>query len=260
MSMDGVHDAIEWLKAARARYGWTTTEAAERIVEQARRSGDDMSLTQQAVSNFENANTKSVPRWMRYARMLVDRLETGEEDRKSGLSEEQRHRLSLIERADAGQLAEIASFLDRSQSFPAHLPIERLGLVPIQSIDLAFGMGGTFTDVPIETEVMHFPAAWVESITLTPPAMLTFARGRGDSMVPTLQDGDMVLIDRSQRTIREQDAIWALTLGDIGMIKRLRIRGAAVSILSDNSNVPTDEAHADEINVVGRVIFIGRRT
>lgn len=137
---------------------------------------------------------------------------------------------------------------------------QQLNLVPIQAIDLAFGMGGTFTDVPIETEVMHFPAAWVESITLTPPALLTFARGRGDSMVPTLQDGDMVLIDRSQRTIREQDAIWALTLGDIGMIKRLRIRGAAVSILSDNSNVPTDEAHADEINVVGRVIFIGRRT
>jgi phage repressor protein C with HTH and peptisase S24 domain len=134
-----------------------------------------------------------------------------------------------------------------------------LDLVTVNEIDLAYGLGGTYSDVPIEQQVLHFPRTWLESITTTPPSKLTFARGRGDSMQPTLQDGDIVLIDHSIRTIREQDAIWALTIGDIAMIKRVRIKGERVSLLSDNDRVSPDEVHHEELNVVGRVVFIGRR-
>lgn len=134
-----------------------------------------------------------------------------------------------------------------------------LDLVSINEIDLAYGLGGTYSDFPIETQVLHFPRTWLESITRTPPSQLTFARGRGDSMQPTIQDGDIVLIDHSVRTVREQDAVWALTVGDVAMIKRLRVRGEVVHILSDNDRVPSDEAHHEEINVVGRIVFIGRK-
>jgi len=134
-----------------------------------------------------------------------------------------------------------------------------LDLVAIHEIDLAYGMGGTYADMDVEAQVLYFPRTWLESISRTPPASLTFARGKGDSMQPTLQDGDIVLIDRSIRTIREQDAIWALTIGDIAMIKRVRIKGERVTILSDNDRVSPDEVHHEEINVVGRVVFIGRR-
>lgn len=137
--------------------------------------------------------------------------------------------------------------------------LDRLNLVSIERIDMAYGLGGTFSDVPIEREIEHFPRKWIESITHTPPSKLTFTLGKGDSMRPTIQDGDMVLIDRSQRSVHEQDAHWALTIGDVGMIKRLRVRGETVTILSDNKEVPPDTAHPDEINIVGRVIFIGRR-
>jgi phage repressor protein C with HTH and peptisase S24 domain len=137
---------------------------------------------------------------------------------------------------------------------------EHFDLVEIHEIDLAYGMGGTFTDVPVEVEVHHFPRKWVESITNTPASALTLAHGRGDSMAPTIHDRDMIIIDRSERSVREQDAIWALTIGEIGMIRRLRIRGDKVTLLADNDRVPNDEAHPDEVNVVGRVVFIGRRT
>lgn len=132
----------------------------------------------------------------------------------------------------------------------------QLALVPIASIDLAYGMGTTFTDVPVEEEVLHFPASWIRSITSTPPEFLTFVRGRGDSMSPTIHDDDMILVDRSQRRVRDQDAIWAITVGDVGMIKRLRLRSNGVTILSDNERVPPDEATGDEVNIVGRVIYI----
>lgn len=134
-----------------------------------------------------------------------------------------------------------------------------LDLVTVQEIDLAYGLGGTFSDGPVEIQTLYFPRGWIEAITSTTPAMLTIARGRGDSMQPTIQDGDMVMIDRSQRVIREQDAIWALTIGDFAMIKRVRAGGERIRILSDNASVPPDEVFHEEINVVGRVIFIGRR-
>ena len=144
------------------------------------------------------------------------------------------------------------------QAISAEDLAEHLELVPIQSIDLAFGLGGSFTDGPVETEIMHFPKAWVESITSTPPALLTLARGRGDSMIPTIHSGDMVIIDRSQRVIFEPDALWAYTVGEIGGIKRLKVKGDRVIIMSDNKIVPDDEVTVEEINIVGRIAFIGR--
>ena len=132
-------------------------------------------------------------------------------------------------------------------------------MVDIEEIDLAYGLGWTYADGHIEVRQHRVARSFLESITSTPAKMLTIARGLGDSMTPTLQDGDMVIIDRSQRTIREQDAIWAMTIGDIAMIKRVRIRGEKVTLLSDNERVPADEAHHEEIRVVGRVIFIGRK-
>ncbi|BCA60226.1 S24 family peptidase [Sphingomonas sp. HMP6] len=137
---------------------------------------------------------------------------------------------------------------------------EQLDLVPIAEIDQDYGMGGTFTGDHIELQVHHFPRLWVESITSSPPTFLTIARGKGDSMDPTIRDRDMVIIDRSRRKLDEADAIWALTVGDIGMIKRLRLRGSMVIIQSDNDRVSDEEVPADEVNLVGRVVFIGRRT
>nr|WP_315384180.1 S24 family peptidase [uncultured Sphingomonas sp.] len=135
----------------------------------------------------------------------------------------------------------------------------QLDLVPIASIDLEYGMGGTFMDVGHDEEVRLFPRGFIETITRSPAALLTFAKGRGDSMAPTINDSDLVLIDRSQRVVREQDALWAFTIGDVGMIKRLRVRGEKVTILSDNDRIPPDEADVDEVHIVGRINFIGKR-
>lgn len=133
-------------------------------------------------------------------------------------------------------------------------------LVPMASIDLEYGMGATFTNVHVEQSVDLFPRLWVESISRTPSQLLTWARGKGDSMAPTINDGDMILIDVSQRHFEEQDAIWAMTTtDDLGMIKRVRVRRGKVVVHSDNVSVAPEEYEQDEINIVGRVVFVGRR-
>ncbi|WP_264943939.1 XRE family transcriptional regulator [Sphingomonas canadensis] len=202
-------------------------------------------ISSSAIGGIKNdGNIPRADNALKIARVLgvtVDWLLTGEGEAKAA--------------ASAGALA------DRKTGYrpPPRDEAPDLDLVQVHEIDLAYGLGGTYSDGPIEAEVLHFPRTWLRSITKTPPAMLTFARGKGDSMEPTLQDGDIVLIDRSVQTIREQDAIWALTNGDIAMIKRVRVKGDRVTILSDNDRVPDDDFHHEEINVVGRVVFIGRR-
>lgn len=138
---------------------------------------------------------------------------------------------------------------------------DQLDLVTIDEIDLAFGLGETFTDqLPVEVTPRRFPRAWLSMLTSAPPALLVFARGRGDSMMPTMLDGDIVLIDKSQTDLRQQDVLWALTMGDTAMIKRLRLRPSGrIALLSDNITVPQDEVDSREIRIVGRVVFIGRR-
>lgn len=79
-------------------------------------------------------------------------------------------------------------------------------------------------------------------------------------MMPTLLDGDIVLIDKTQSTFREQDVLWAVLMGDAAMIKRLRMRPSGrIALLSDNPMIPPDEVAPNEIRIVGRVVFIGRR-
>jgi phage repressor protein C with HTH and peptisase S24 domain len=136
---------------------------------------------------------------------------------------------------------------------------DRLDLVSIASVDMAYGMGLTFASDPVHVDVLHFPRRWLESLTSTAPQELAWARGRGNSMSPTIEDNDLVLIDRSDRSVRDQDAIWAFTIGEVAMMKRLRIRGEQVTILSDNAHVPPDHAHPEEIHIVGRVSHIVRR-
>jgi hypothetical protein len=131
--------------------------------------------------------------------------------------------------------------------------------VEIQNIDMAYGLGSTFADSPVDVDLLKFPKIWVESITPSPASFLTWTRGRGDSMHPTIDDGDLILLDRSQRRVTEQDALWAFTVGDTASIKRLRVKGDRFQILSDNSAVPPDEEPIDFVNIVARVVFVGKR-
>lgn len=132
--------------------------------------------------------------------------------------------------------------------------------VELDQIDLRYGMGGTFADGPVEVERRPFSRAWLRSITATAPRHLFWAIGDGDSMEPTIRSGEVILIDRSQDTPRMDDGIWAVTHGEIGMIKRLRqLPSGIVELHSDNHLVRPQTAVDGELHVIGRVIAVVRR-
>lgn len=69
--MDAVREASDRVRSERRRLGWSAQEVAERVCRLADEAGDQLTLTQQGVSKFENGKSKSIPRWMRYFDRLI---------------------------------------------------------------------------------------------------------------------------------------------------------------------------------------------
>lgn len=138
---------------------------------------------------------------------------------------------------------------------------EKMDLAIVPELELGYSMGGgAVFDQYEQKGVVPFQRAWLRSMMRGAIADLFVARGEGDSMQPTLLDGDIVLIDTAQKDIRQQDRIWAVAYGDLGMIKRVRrLPAGTYQLLSDNATVPPIECADEEMRVVGRVIWIGRR-
>ena len=134
------------------------------------------------------------------------------------------------------------------------------GMVMVTELDLALGLGGAFLDGPVEGREITFPEDWLRQFTKAPADLIHFVRGKGDSMYPTIMDGDVCLLDTSRRQIDEQDALWAVSFGDLGMIKRLRkMPDGTVKIMSDNEHVPAEVASDGELYIWARCCGVFRK-
>ena len=82
---------------------------------------------------------------------------------------------------------------------------------------------------------------WLKSVSQARPEDLSIIRVSGDSMSPTLADGDDILVDRSDGAARLRDGIYVLTRDDTLMVKRLSLHpaGNSLTIASDNPAYPT---------------------
>ena len=92
--------------------------------------------------------------------------------------------------------------------------------------------------------------------------MLSIVRVEGDSMSPTLDAGDDILVDLADCEGRLRDGIYVLRIDEALVVKRLALspRGQRVTIQSDNPAYPDwPDCNIDEIHCVGRVIWSGRK-
>jgi len=137
------------------------------------------------------------------------------------------------------------------------------GMVSVSRINLDFGLGPAFMDsevVEAQAEKLLFPLDWLRAITTSSPDQLYWARAKGDSMRPEIDEGDVILIDRSAVGSSFSDLYWAIAYGQSGMVKRLRpMPDGSVKILSNNPGVPAEIAYDGELHVFGRVVAVVRR-
>lgn len=133
-------------------------------------------------------------------------------------------------------------------------------LVPILAIGASAGLG-TCVDGEAIHSAVAFDPRWLRDMGADPRA-LTIIRVEGDSMAPTLNDGDDILVDGSVDGKRLRDGIYVLRMDDALMVKRVtRAPGQGrIAVISDNAHYKSwDDLPLDAVHLVGRVIWTGRR-
>lgn len=102
--------------------------------------------------------------------------------------------------------------------------------------------------------------SWLRGIG-TDPANACLLAFSGDSMEPTIRDGDLLLIDRSVDQVIDH-GIYVLLVGGRMLVKRVQLRHDGSLVLrNDNSAYEVETVSADEASrlvIEGRVRWFGR--
>jgi phage repressor protein C with HTH and peptisase S24 domain len=133
--------------------------------------------------------------------------------------------------------------------------------IPLYDVHAGAGEG-TIVEVEEVEDVLAISKFWIRNELRVSPASLNLIHVRGDSMVPTLSPGDLVLVDRSDTAI--VDGVYVLRLDGMLLIKRLqRFPASVVKIVSDNPAYETFEINlnklTEEFTIIGRVVWAGQK-
>lgn len=143
---------------------------------------------------------------------------------------------------------------------PANAVLDGMVEIPVLDVEASAGFGAVASSENAQTR-FGFDERWLRSLTSAKSASLSIVRVMGDSMEPTLSNGDEVLVDASDHASRLRDGIYVLRADDALMVKRVAIKpgGKQIMVASDNPAYPTwNDMNRSEVHVVGRVIWFGR--
>jgi hypothetical protein len=106
-----------------------------------------------------------------------------------------------------------------------------------------------------------FDPTWLRQLGVS-PQHASMIKVTGDSMHPSLADGDDILVDRNDASERVRDGIYVLRMDGALMVKRLAPNPATrrCSIRSDNPAYPSwEDCDPADMNIIGRVVWAGRK-
>ena len=135
-------------------------------------------------------------------------------------------------------------------------------LVTVPRIDVGASAGpGGFVDVEEARPRLAFDARLLRELASGGTDGLSMIRVAGDSMEPTLIDGDDILVDRADGAGRLREGIYVLRIDGAMIVKRIERTGAGFVVRSDNrERYPAEWGYDPEtVDVVGRVLWTGRR-
>lgn len=130
----------------------------------------------------------------------------------------------------------------------------RADWVEVPRLPLGAAAGpGALADAEAAFDSFRFSRRWLREQGLA-GAQLSAIRVTGDSMEPLLHDGDEILVDLSQRLLR--DGIHVVRLGDALLVKGVAPAGRdRATLLSQNPAYPPIEVSLGELEIVGRVVW-----
>src|SRR6185503_4911585 len=138
-----------------------------------------------------------------------------------------------------------------------------IGLVSVKRHPVTVSAGpGTVVTEELGKPYFAFHERWLKALTASHPAQLSIVRVEGDSMAPTLNAGDDILVDLGDAGERLRDGIYVLRIDDAVVVKLLALNptGRRVTVQSDNPAYPDwPDCNLGDIKPIGRVIWSGRR-
>lgn len=134
-----------------------------------------------------------------------------------------------------------------------------LVFAPMFDVQASAGVGAEVVAEDIE-DYFAFNKSFLSRQLNVSSEQLVFVSISGDSMLPTLHDGDRVLVDMSQKSVNHE-GLYLLQSEDGLMAKRLNDKQGELSVVSDNPEyenwvIPLE---ARENNpVAGKIVWCGR--
>lgn len=131
--------------------------------------------------------------------------------------------------------------------------------IPGYAVFASAGHGANITDEPL-AEPMAFRTDWLRREGFD-PAKMAVIRAKGDSMEPTINDGDVILL-RLKNGEAPRDGLYVLRLDGGLFVKRLQFDLGGVRIISDNplyKSRDLSKSELAELDLVGRVVWAGKK-
>jgi len=133
--------------------------------------------------------------------------------------------------------------------------------VPRLRVGAAAGAGALDADERAQAHIAFDPG-WLRRVARGAPDQLSIIRVQGDSMAPTLGDGDDILVDRGDGAERVRDGVYVLRSDEALVVKRVAVNPAArtLTIRGDNPAYPAwPDCDPATVEIVGHVVWTGRR-
>ena len=132
-------------------------------------------------------------------------------------------------------------------------------LVPIFDVTASAGHGAALAENDLVEDHLSFPPHYLREITSTPARHLAIIRTKGDSMVPTIAEDDLVMVDMTKRDLSFDGVFVIRDDGASLLVKRIGrgTRRGHVMVISDNPRYAPTERPLAEIEVLGKVLWMG---
>lgn len=140
-------------------------------------------------------------------------------------------------------------------------PAAPSALVPVIRSAIGASAGpGALVDDDAGGSAIGLPPGLLRELGVRSASQLSMIRVAGDSMAPTLHDGDDILVDRGDAADRLRDGVYVLRIDEAVVVKRVVLRPGGLAIRSDNKAYPSwAEVDPATVSVIGRVVWSARR-
>ncbi|NOZ42721.1 MAG: helix-turn-helix transcriptional regulator [Alphaproteobacteria bacterium] len=131
--------------------------------------------------------------------------------------------------------------------------------VNVYDIEAAAGAGSVVEKNDVANK-LAFKKTWIRSSSNATADDMAVITVSGDSMNPTLYDGDHILVDMTLTSLKN-DGIYVLRNDDMILVKRISLNPVTklCTIKSDNSFYESwQDCHPADLDILGRVIWMGR--